>query len=84
MLDNKNDEFEKQGSEAEFINHEKMEQFYSHLEQCMLEVGYYDKNNPRKLMHRIRRLFNRAQLDETEFNIMRGFLSKIQNIKTNN
>ena len=35
-------------------------------------------NNPKKLMHRIRRLFNRAQLYESEWKILRGFISKIQ------
>ena len=29
-------------------------------------------------MHRIRRLFNRAQLYESEWKILRGFISKIQ------
>ena len=61
-----------------FIDQGKMEQFYKHLEECFIQVGFYDTNNPKKLMHRIRRLFNRAQLYESEWKILRGFISKIQ------
>ena len=61
-----------------FIDQEKMEQFYKHLEASFVQVGFYDTNNPKKLMHRIRRLFNRAQLYESEWKILRGFMSKIQ------
>jgi TrmH family RNA methyltransferase len=60
------------------VSQEKIEMFYEHLEQCMIEVGYHDVNYPRRLMHRMRRLFNRAQLDESEWKILRGFLAKIQ------
>ena len=59
-------------------NQEKMEQFYEHLEASFIQVGFYDTNNPKKLMHRIRRLFNRARLYESEWKILCGFISKIQ------
>jgi tRNA C32,U32 (ribose-2'-O)-methylase TrmJ len=29
-------------------------------------------------MHRLKRLFNRAHLDQNEFNILRGFLVAVQ------
>jgi len=61
-----------------FVSQEKIEMFYEHLEECMIEVDYHDVNYPRRLMHRMRRLFNRAQLDESEWKILRGFLAKIQ------
>ncbi|MFT5396911.1 MAG: tRNA (cytidine32/uridine32-2'-O)-methyltransferase [Gammaproteobacteria bacterium] len=63
------------------VSQEKIEMFYDHLEECMIEIGYHDVNYPRRLMHRMRRLFNRAQLDESEWKIMRGFLAKIQEKK---
>ena len=49
-----------------------MEQFYLHLEECLIQIGFHDENNPRKLMHRLRRLFNRTQLYESEWKILRG------------
>ncbi len=53
-----------------------MESFYQHFEKAMLEVGFLDPNQPKKLLQRVRRLFNRAQLEKTEVNILRGFLAK--------
>ena len=57
----------------------EMENFYNHLQQCMQEVGFYNPNQPGRLMHRLRRLFSRSNLESTEINILRGFLSAIQN-----
>ncbi|RMF96739.1 MAG: RNA methyltransferase, partial [Gammaproteobacteria bacterium] len=54
-----------------------MEQFYGHLERALLASGFLDAGNPRHLMRRLRRLFNRAQLDSNELNILRGMLSAL-------
>jgi TrmH family RNA methyltransferase len=56
----------------------EMEQFYAHLEQCLAAIGFYDPERPRRLLTRLRRLFNRAQLDENEYNILRGILAAVQ------
>jgi tRNA C32,U32 (ribose-2'-O)-methylase TrmJ len=53
----------------------EMELFYEHLNQVLLETGFLNPRNPRQLMRRLRTLFNRAQLDENEINIMRGILA---------
>ncbi|MCA9750806.1 MAG: RNA methyltransferase [Gemmatimonadetes bacterium] len=55
-----------------------MEGFYAHLEQVLAEVGYLDRRSPRLLMRRLRRLFNRAQPDRPELNILRGILAATQ------
>ena len=57
---------------------EQMHLFYEHLAECMTDIGYYDPEVPRSLMRRMKRLFNRARLDRDEMNILRGFLSSIQ------
>jgi TrmH family RNA methyltransferase len=54
-----------------------MELFYAHLEHVLLGSGFLNPQNPRHLMRRLRRLFNRARLDENELNIMRGILSAL-------
>jgi TrmH family RNA methyltransferase len=54
-----------------------MELFYEHLERALLASGFLNPDNPRHLMRRLRRLFNRAWLDENELNIMRGILSAL-------
>ena len=57
---------------------EAMQRFYQHLEEVLLENGFLDPDNPRQLMRRLRRLFNRAVPDENEINILRGILSAVQ------
>jgi tRNA C32,U32 (ribose-2'-O)-methylase TrmJ len=40
----------------------------------MTATGFLDPENPRNLMRRIRRLFNRADLDRNELQILHGLL----------
>jgi tRNA (cytidine32/uridine32-2'-O)-methyltransferase len=53
----------------------EMERFFRHLEQTMIDVDFLDPQNPRHLMRRMRRLFNRARPDAKEINILRGILT---------
>jgi tRNA (cytidine32/uridine32-2'-O)-methyltransferase len=56
-----------------------VQRFYEHLEAVMQEVGFTDRTQSKgHLMGRIKRLFNRAQLDQNEVNILRGFLTAVQ------
>ena len=57
--------------------HER-ELFYGHLEGVLTELRFLDPNNPKHLMRRLRRLFNRAELDQNEINILRGILTAVQ------
>jgi len=56
-----------------------VEYFYGHLHQVLDEIDFGDRTG--HLMERLRRLFNRAQLDRNELNILRGILSAIQGRK---
>ena len=56
----------------------EMELFYEHLEDVLLETGFLNPTNPKQLMRRLKALFNRAQLDDNEVNIMRGILTSYQ------
>ena len=53
-----------------------VEHFYAHLHQVLGEIDFDDRTG--HLMERLRRLFNRAQLDRNELNILRGILSAVQ------
>lgn len=53
------------------------ERFYQHLEHVLLGAGFLNPDNPRHLMRRLRRLFNRTRMDDNELNIMRGILSAL-------
>jgi len=57
---------------------EEMAHLYAHLQQVLLATGFLNPANPRHLMRRLRLLFNRAQPDQREINILRGILSSIQ------
>lgn len=57
--------------------HEQMLGFYSHLEAILKKVEFLNPAHPKKLMQRLQRMFNRAQLDTTEVNILRGILTSI-------
>ena len=64
-------------SEAPPATGEEMEHFYAHLEQVLTDVRFLDPDNPRHLMRRMRRMFIRARPDQNEVNILRGFLTAI-------
>ncbi len=65
----------------DLVGADEMDSFFGHLEQTLTELGFLDPNHPRKLMRRLRRLFNRAELDKTEINILRGILAAAQGKK---
>lgn len=56
----------------------EMERFYEHLEATLVQLEFLDPSNPRHLMRRLRRLYNRARPDENEINILRGILAAAQ------
>jgi TrmH family RNA methyltransferase len=56
-----------------------MERFYAHLQQVMDEVDFKDRTvGGTNLMTRVRRLFQRCEMDQNEVNILRGLLTSVQ------
>ena len=55
-----------------------VEGFFGHLEGTLEVIDFHRRDNPRQLMTRLRRLFQRAQMDQMEINILRGVLSAVQ------
>lgn len=56
---------------------EAVERFHEHLRRTLVDVEFLDPENPRQLMRRLRRLFNRALPDTMELNILRGILTAV-------
>ena len=54
-----------------------VEGLVAHLEEVMTDVEFFDPENPRQLIPRLRRLYQRCSMDKIEVNIMRGFLTAI-------
>lgn len=59
----------------------QMEGFFNHMELALTDIGFLKPPSCQKLVRRLRRLYNRAQLDETDVNILRGVLSATQGKK---
>lgn len=57
---------------------DELEGFYQHLEEVLIEIGYYNPAQPKKLMQRVRRIYARANLEKEEVNILRGVLKLTQ------
>src|SRR5690349_1112421 len=57
---------------------DEMARLYEHIERVLQEIDFQDRTGGGHLMARIRRLFNRAQLDQNEMNILRGILTAVQ------
>ena len=55
-----------------------VEGFFEHLEKTLVLTDFHNPENPRQLMTRLRRLFQRTHLDKMEVNILRGVLTSIQ------
>jgi len=71
-----------QGGKARTLaTHEELERLYEHLERAIVENGFLNPEHPKKLMPRLRRLFNRAQLEQEEVNILRGVIKALRQPK---
>ncbi|AKH37477.1 MULTISPECIES: RNA methyltransferase [Nitrosomonas] len=62
----------------QLANFYEVELFYHHLEQAMIDSGFLDPRQPKRLMQRLRRMFARTQLEKEEVNILRGILSALE------
>lgn len=58
---------------------ESMQQLHAHFSQVLAEIDFRDRTESGvHLMERIRRLLQRAELDDNEVNILRGILTAVQ------
>jgi len=53
---------------------DELEGLYKHIEEAMIAVGFFDPQKPRRMMSRIRQIFNRAQLDKDDVDLLRGMM----------
>jgi len=62
------------------VDDAQMERLFEHLEQTLLDIRFLNPRQPKRLMARLRRLFNRARPDQNEINILRGILKATQDV----
>jgi tRNA/rRNA methyltransferase len=59
---------------AEFRTIEGM---YGQMEELLLRIGFLDPQNPKRIMHTLRRIFGRANLCDRDVAILRGIFRQI-------
>ena len=60
---------------------EQMEAFYHHLHQTLVDIGFMHVDKSRSVMRRLRRIYNRAQMETKELDMLRGILRMSQGNK---
>lgn len=68
-------------AQGEPATHADFEGFMAHLERVVTASGFHDPANPKRLLPRMRRLFNRVQLEREEVAILRGMLTTFERPK---
>ncbi|MCF7967506.1 MAG: RNA methyltransferase [Methylobacter tundripaludum] len=62
---------------------EQMELFYTHMAEALTDIGFMHPAKSKSIMRRLRRIYNRVQLDTKELDILRGILRMSQGHKRN-
>jgi tRNA (cytidine32/uridine32-2'-O)-methyltransferase len=60
---------------------EQMESFYGHLQEALVDIDFMHPDKSKSIMRRLRRIYNRIQLDTKEVDILRGILKMSQGNK---
>jgi tRNA (cytidine32/uridine32-2'-O)-methyltransferase len=63
--------------DAPLASARELEGFHEHLERVLGTTGFLHPSHPHTLKLRLRRLFQRAELDRNEVNILRGALASL-------
>lgn len=63
-----------------FATADEIEALYTHATRTLIALRFLDPARPRRLLPRLRRLFARAGLEKEEVNILRGILTRIDEL----
>ncbi len=69
--------------EFEPASHAAQEGLLSEMEKMLVEVGFHDPANPKRLMPRLRRFFAKAGLEKEEVAIWRGIIAAMKSPNSN-
>lgn len=70
--------------EQQLATAEQMEMFYVHMAEALTDIGFMHPDKSKSIMRRLRRIYNRIQLDSKELDILRGILRMAQGHKKRN
>jgi TrmH family RNA methyltransferase len=57
---------------------QEIEDFYSHLQETLLTIGFLNEENLERMMFSFRQIFGRARLDIRDVRILRGILTAVE------
>lgn len=55
----------------------EIERMFEHMERTLVDIGFLEAKNPKRIMRTLRRLFGRSQLEERDVRILHGIWSKV-------
>jgi tRNA (cytidine32/uridine32-2'-O)-methyltransferase len=67
--------------ESPLATAEQMESFYDHLHEALIDIDFTQPGRSASIMRRLRRIYNRIELDTKEVDILRGILRMSQGHK---
>jgi len=56
---------------------EQLERMFEHMEKTLLNIGFLDAKNPKRILRVLRRLLGRSKMEEREVQILEGIWSKM-------
>ena len=71
------DMVEKEARDAPLATADELDGFHRQMEAVLADVGFLNSDHPKQLKLRLRRIFHRSRLDQTEINILRGMLAAL-------
>jgi len=69
---------ETQDWDRRFATNAELESFLTHLDDVLCDIDFYDPTSRGQAFTRLRRLFGRVPMDETEVQMLRGILTQVQ------
>ena len=81
LQENSLQEEKAQSETIDYASSDNMERFYQHLQETLVDIDFLQLKQSPQLMPKLRSIYNRIRLKQEELNILRGILSKTQNIK---
>ncbi|MDI6761767.1 MAG: RNA methyltransferase [Thermodesulfobacteriota bacterium] len=62
---------------APLASAEQMEKMFEHMERTLLDIGFLEAENMKRIMRTLRRLFGRSQMEERDVQILQGIWSRV-------
>lgn len=62
----------------ELASDQEVQLYYQRLENLLLDLDFIKRSSPKKIMQRLRRLYNRTKIEKTEIDLLLGILTTLE------